>query len=57
MPCIRGVVSTRARSRSATAIEMPEEPTQALRFGKARTARSAALLEDYVELIADLLTA
>jgi len=34
---------------------MPEGPTQALRFGKARTARSATLLEDYVELIADLL--
>ncbi|TLU74634.1 manganese-binding transcriptional regulator MntR [Lichenicoccus roseus] len=33
---------------------MPEEPTQALRFGKTRAARSAALLEDYVELIADL---
>jgi DtxR family manganese transport transcriptional regulator len=33
---------------------MPEEPTQALRFGKARVARSAALIEDYVELIADL---
>jgi DtxR family manganese transport transcriptional regulator len=39
------------------ATEMPEEPTQALRFRKARTARSAALLEDYVELIADLLAA
>lgn len=37
------------------ATEMPEGPTQALRFGKARTARSATLLEDYVELIADLL--
>jgi DtxR family manganese transport transcriptional regulator len=34
---------------------MPEEPTQALRFGKARTARSTSVLEDYVELIADLL--
>ena len=34
--------------------DMPEEPTQALRFGKARAARSVALLEDYVELIADL---
>ena len=34
---------------------MPEEPTQALRFGRARTARSAALAEDYVELIADLI--
>lgn len=44
-----------AAARPAVAIEMPEEPTQALRFGKARTAQSAALLEDYVELIADLL--
>ena len=35
---------------------MPGELTQALRFGKARAARSAALLEDYVELIDDLLT-
>jgi DtxR family manganese transport transcriptional regulator len=37
--------------------EMPAEPTQALRFGKARVARSAALVEDYVELIADLASA
>ena len=29
--------------------------TQARRFGKARSAQSTALLEDYVELIADLL--
>jgi len=43
-----------AADRPVMAVEMPEEPTQALRFGKARTARSAALLEDYVELIADL---
>jgi DtxR family manganese transport transcriptional regulator len=35
--------------------DLPAEPTQARRFGKARTAQSAALLEDYVELIADLL--
>ena len=34
---------------------LPAEPTQAKRFGKARTAQSAALLEDYVELISDLL--
>jgi DtxR family transcriptional regulator, manganese transport regulator len=34
---------------------MPAEPTQAKNFGKARTAQSAALLEDYVELISDLL--
>lgn len=38
-------------------VEMPKPPTQALRFGKARSARSATLLEDYVELIADLLAA
>src|SRR3954469_19839142 len=35
---------------------MPAEPTQASRFGKARTAQSHALLEDYVELISDLLS-
>ncbi len=34
---------------------MPAEPTQARRFGKTRTALSTALLEDYAELIADLL--
>ena len=34
---------------------LPEEPTQASRFGKARSAQSGALLEDYVELISDLL--
>lgn len=34
---------------------LPTEPTQARRFGKARTAQSTALLEDYVELISDLL--
>ena len=33
---------------------MPEEPDQAIRFGKARSAQSGALLEDYVELISDL---
>src|SRR6201994_3097638 len=35
---------------------LPAEPTQASRFGKARSAQSGALLEDYVELISDLLT-
>ncbi len=35
---------------------MPAEPTQARRFGKARTAQSTALLEDYAELIGDLLS-
>src|SRR6202035_5421183 len=35
--------------------ELPPELTQARRFGKTRSAQSKALLEDYVELIADLL--
>src|ERR1700676_588829 len=35
--------------------QLPAELTQARRFGKTRSAQSAALLEDYVELIADLL--
>ncbi len=37
--------------------DLPAEPTQARRFGKARAARSATLAEDYVELIADLIAA
>lgn len=37
--------------------DLPEEPTQARRFGKTRTAQSTALLEDYAELIADLIAA
>ncbi len=40
---------------SIEAIALPEEPTQALRFGKAHNARSVTLLEDHVELITDLL--
>jgi DtxR family manganese transport transcriptional regulator len=36
-------------------IVLPAEPTQARRFGAARTAQHSAILEDYVELIADLL--
>jgi DtxR family manganese transport transcriptional regulator len=35
--------------------KLPAEGTQARRFGKARSAQSTALLEDYAELIADLL--
>ncbi len=47
--------ATTRRAAAGIRVEMPEEPTQALRFGKARSAQSVALLEDYVELIADLL--
>ena len=43
------------RANAAPAAELPTEPTQARRFGKARTAQSTALLEDYVELISDLI--
>ena len=48
-------VASRADPDRAAAIEMPTEPAQARRFGKTRTALSTALLEDYAELIADLL--
>src|ERR1700736_1037832 len=43
-----------AKDKPKTA-ELPPELTQARRFGKTRSAQSRALLEDYVELIADLL--
>jgi DtxR family transcriptional regulator, manganese transport regulator len=49
------VLTTAVRSRSSVMPAMPAEPTQASRFGKARSARSATQLEDYVELIADLI--
>src|SRR5579875_2778375 len=42
----------RGRGRAG---KLPAEGTQARRFGKTRSAQSTALLEDYVELIADLL--
>ncbi len=41
--------------RRGAAMALPTELIQASRFGKARSAQSTALLEDYVELIADLL--
>ena len=34
---------------------MPSEDAQARRFGKARAAQAAAVLEDYAELISDLI--
>jgi DtxR family transcriptional regulator, manganese transport regulator len=51
------VLSTKAKQQQqASARELPTELIQARRFGKTRSAQSTALLEDYVELIADLLT-
>jgi DtxR family manganese transport transcriptional regulator len=41
--------------QAGTAMELPAELIQARRFGKTRSAQSGALLEDYVELISDLL--
>ena len=41
--------------RPKPAAKLPAERTQARRFGKTRSAQSSALIEDYVELIADLL--
>ena len=47
-----------AKSKSAkTPVELPAERIQAHRFGNTRSAQSQALREDYVELIADLLSA
>jgi DtxR family transcriptional regulator, manganese transport regulator len=44
------------RKRRATAPpELATEPVQADRFSRARSARSASMLEDYTELIADLI--
>lgn len=49
-------MTARTRARPNVPVTaMPEEPTQAERFGKARLDRSTALLEDYTELISDLL--
>jgi DtxR family manganese transport transcriptional regulator len=51
---LRGPMLRNTRDKR-NAAELPPELTQARRFGKTRTAQSRALLEDYVELIADLL--
>lgn len=45
-----------AKKVAAPQPELPPEADQAQRFGKARSAQASAVLEDYVELIDDLLT-
>src|SRR5271155_3431847 len=52
---ILAAADTARRKRERTTGKLPAEGTQARRFGKTRSAQSSALLEDYVELIADLL--
>ena len=47
----------RGKGRRAADAELATEPVQADRFGRARSARSASTLEDYTELIADLIAA
>ena len=44
-----------ATQNAPTPLALPEELIQARRFGKTRSAQATALLEDYLELIADLL--
>jgi hypothetical protein len=52
----RGAMARNAKDKGARgALELPTELIQARRFGKTRSAQSGALLEDYVELISDLL--
>ena len=50
------MVRTTKKKAVEAAVKLPAELTQARRFSKTRSAQSGALLEDYVELIADLLT-
>ena len=53
---IQPALSGKIKQKPRRAVwQLPTELTQARRFGKARSAKSTALLEDYVELIADLL--
>lgn len=47
----------RAEDVEAAQRELPAEAAQASRFGKARSAQSHAILEDYAELISDLIRA
>src|ERR1700722_19491207 len=54
-PMNLAATDTAKRKREQAAEKLPAEGTQARRFGKTRSAQSTALLEDYVELIADLL--
>jgi DtxR family manganese transport transcriptional regulator len=49
-------MASRVKKPKQTAnAELATEPVQADRFSKARSARSASMLEDYTELIADLI--
>ena len=47
----------RNQDHGSAKAELATEPVQADRFSRARSARSASMLEDYTELIADLIAA
>lgn len=49
-------MTTKSETAGRLTSELPAEAEQAERFGKARSAQASAVLEDYVELIDDLLT-
>jgi DtxR family manganese transport transcriptional regulator len=51
------ITKKRRRGSAPANTELATEPVQADRFSKARSARSASMLEDYTELIADLIAA
>jgi DtxR family transcriptional regulator, manganese transport regulator len=51
------VTRTRKEPPASADTELAAEPAQADRFVKARSARWASMLEDYTELIADLIAA
>jgi DtxR family transcriptional regulator, manganese transport regulator len=53
--CPMARAPTASEADHLAAGKLPAEGTQARRFGKTRSAQSTALLEDYAELIADLL--
>ena len=54
----RAILATTSGKETPSAdAELAAEPAQADRFSKARSARSASMLEDYTELIADLIAA
>lgn len=50
------LMSTKSETAAQLSGALPEEAVQAERFEKARSAQASAVLEDYVELIDDLLT-
>jgi len=48
-------MTTKKAALAQSPVELPAEADHALRFEKARSAQATAVLEDYVELIDDLL--